>query len=325
MGVVSLLAKLIPFTRYDFTGRRVDCPVCGSAEHETIARLDRRLKRLETSLCGNCGLFFSNPMPNPEELAAYYREQYRADYQFAFARPGAKHVAKKRAEAARRYATLAPHFRKTKVTFLDFGCGSGELVQKFAEMGHVARGFEPGDAYAEFGAGLARQAEAGRDITIDRGLWQELDYASGSFDVITALHVIEHLAEPIAALRKIEVWLAPEGIAFIEVPNLQGYALKGFEHFHFAHVLGFSRDNLILAAAKAGLVVEEIVSATGLILRKRREGEAEIPTPIDLAATVEKNAADYGAPFALLPYLAHHARRLWRRSLGRIFARGSSG
>jgi SAM-dependent methyltransferase len=282
----------------------VPCPVCGASGAEPMARIDRRLKRLTTVLCGTCGVFYTNPMPTQAELDAYYRDTYRRDYQFARSGPGAKHVAKKEAEAARRYATLAGRMDlSTPRRVLDFGCGSGELVRHFAEQRHQAHGFEPGVGYAAHAAGAG-------SVEIRTGTWAGMDYAEGSFDAITCLHVLEHLREPVAALRAMARWLTPDGLLYLEVPDMQGYELKGFEHFHFAHVIGFSSDNLVLAGKNAGLGVIERLKGTSILFSK-----AAPEATIDLPATVARNRSEYGPGISLPAYLGHHIRRVTKRAL----------
>ncbi|GIX13607.1 MAG: hypothetical protein KatS3mg118_1566 [Paracoccaceae bacterium] len=299
----------IPLLPYPFRGEPVPCPVCGSEQAEVIARIDRRLKRLTTVLCGHCGLFYSNPMPTQAELDAYYRHMYRRDYQFARSGPGARHVAKKEAEARRRHDALARRFDLSRPRrFLDFGCGSGELVRHFAAQGHAAHGFEPGVAYAAHAAGAG-------SVEIRTGSWAEMDYPEAHFDIITCLHVLEHLRDPVGALAAMARWLAPGGLIWVEVPDMQGYPLKGFERFHFAHVLGFSSDNLVLAGQRAGLGLVERLAPTS-ILFARGAPAAEI----DLAATVARNRAEYGRGISLPAYLGHHARRVLRRARLRLAA-----
>jgi SAM-dependent methyltransferase len=240
-------SSTIPLTPYSFQGDEVPCPVCGASGAEPMARIDRRLKRLTTVLCGTCGVFYTNPMPTQAELDAYYRDTYRRDYQF---------------------------------------------VRHFAVHGHQAHGFEPGVAYAAHAAGAG-------SVEIRTGTWAGMDYAEGSFDAITCLHVLEHLREPVAALRAMARWLTPDGLLYLEVPDMQGYELKGFEHFHFAHVIGFSSDNLVLAGKNAGLGVVERLKGTSILFSK-----AAPEATIDLPPPWRGTAPSTGAASACRPTLA---------------------
>jgi SAM-dependent methyltransferase len=298
------LSYLVPLRKYPYTGTFLtECPVCGSKEHSTIVRMDRRFKKLDTSICHNCGLFFTNPMPGEEELSAYYRDMYRIDQQFAVFSPPGKHLRKKQREAVRRYDIVSQNFDVSKpIEVLDFGCGTGEIALEFAKHGHKASGFEPGKTYSNFAAG-----HFGNAIDFRDGKWQEMTYADKSFDVIICLHVLEHLREPVEALKRMHQWLRDDGILYLEVPNLGDAALKGFEQFHFDHLCGYSRDNLVLAGERAGFIPLREMAPTSIIYRKSKANEKPA---MDLQKTAEKNRAGYGKPVTAAAYLGHRFKRL---------------
>jgi len=252
----EILAYFIPFTRYPYQGEFVGCPVCSSDRGTQVANLDRRLKRLPTFACDNCGLLYTNPMPTDGELAAYYGEIYRLDYQGASNAPKNKHLRKRAKEAAARAAHLS--FLKPASRTLDVGCGSGEFVTSLLSLGHDANGLEPGHAYGSY----ARSIHGDR-VKVQG--WQDVSY-SGQFDLVSCFHVLEHLCNPMAALKQMAEWTAPDGLVYIEVPNMGATnPNKGFGGFHFAHVIGFNHHNLLLAGSIAGLQPKVIVSQTGII------------------------------------------------------------
>jgi SAM-dependent methyltransferase len=54
-------------------------------------------------------------------------------------------------------------------------------------------------------------------------------FRNGSFDLVTAIDVLEHISDPVVALRTIYDVLVPGGVAVVSVPNMGGlgYRLKG--------------------------------------------------------------------------------------------------
>ncbi|MEM0921713.1 MAG: class I SAM-dependent methyltransferase [Pseudomonadota bacterium] len=310
-----MLGYFLPGLPYPFEGERTDCPVCGSSDHAQIGVLDRKLKRLSTDICHHCGLMFHNPMPTDAELSAYYASTYRFEYQFLRRRPSASHQARKAREAAGREAQIdAAADLSQPLRTLDFGCGSGELVRHLASQGHEAHGIEPGDSFAQHAAGEAGEA------TIHHGEWARMTFPAGHFNLITCLHVLEHLNRPVAALEQMREWLAPDGILFLEVPDMEGYSNKGFDRFHFAHTLGFSHDCLVLALERAGFAVMTERARTSLFAVKAGDPRAN-PAPLDLKGNAARMKAAYSQPFSLTRHVTRHAKRI-RRILGHQIGAG---
>lgn len=268
----NIVQFFLPFTSYPYKGEAVPCPACGHSDSKPLVSLDRRLKRLPTSMCGHCGLLYTNPMPTDAELATYYQEYYRFDYQTATTEPKERHIRKRRAEAANRAAHLEGLLKPGART-LDFGCGSGEFVGTLLSSGYDAHGFEPGDTYGNYAKSLY-----GDRITVAG--WQDIK-ADTPFDLVTCFHVVEHLRDPVAAMQQMARWAAPGGLVYIEIPDLgKAHPNKGFGALHFAHLTGFNQHNLVVAAARAGLTPERVISPTGVIFRR-----AEMPT-----GTIESEA-----------------------------------
>lgn len=260
MNILEIARYMLPMTHYPFTGEVVSCPVCDERSFTAIASVDRRFKRLPSVMCDQCGLLYTNPMPTESELNYYYEKYYRFDYQLATSRPKMKHVRKRQREAATRADQLHGLLAAGART-LDFGAGSGEFVSLMLQKGFDAHGFEPGETYAKHAI-----EQLGSRIRCTS--WQSADYRA-EFDLVTSFHVLEHLREPIGALKRIVDWLRPGGKVYVEVPDMAfSLAQKGFGSLHFAHVIGFNHHNLILAAAKAGLRPLKVVTPTGIIFEK---------------------------------------------------------
>ncbi len=263
----ALVKYLLPFTKYPYVGQWVHCPVCENAESVKVASLDRRLKRLSTYACTGCGLLYTNPMPTDEELYEYYTRLYRLDYQAAASSPRARHLRKRAVEAQIRLANIKPLLSANSRT-LDFGCGTGEFVTCLRAEGHDAHGFEPGHNYGHYA-----QTLHGQRIKIEG--WQQVSY-EGTFDLVSCFHVVEHLKDPVAAMQKMVQWVKPDGLVYIEVPDMGSTVRnKGFGAMHFAHLIGFNQHNLVVAAAIAGLTPKKIVSSTGIIFSPAKTVDAE--------------------------------------------------
>ncbi len=77
------------------------------------------------------------------------------------------------------------------------------------------------------------------------------------FDVITLNKVLEHIPDPVSALKQTQNILAPGGMVYIELPDGEMASGEGFgrEEFFIDHHHVFSMASLTLLAQKAGYLV----------------------------------------------------------------------
>jgi SAM-dependent methyltransferase len=95
---------------------------------------------------------------------------------------------------------------------LDAGAGQGRFVAAARAAGYDAFGIEPARR------GLERAWALGplvQPVTIEAA-----EIPAGSLDAVTLWHVLEHVADPGAALQRIAGWLRPGGGLLVGVPNL---------------------------------------------------------------------------------------------------------
>jgi 2-polyprenyl-3-methyl-5-hydroxy-6-metoxy-1,4-benzoquinol methylase len=272
-ALAHFLSHVIPFTAYPYKGEMAACNLCGSDTTLDICGKDRRWKKLGTVVCAECGLMRTQPMPNDTELEAYYRSEYRADYQMASSVPPRFHTTRSMRDARARLARLDPYIQPGR-RVLDFGCGSGEFLKLAQDRGCTVLGIEPGEVFA-------RYARDTHGIDVINAPWQAVDLPDGQFDLITSNHVIEHLRAPVDAIGAMARWLAPGGALFLSVPDMRPNDRPAFERFHFAHVHGFVPATLQAAAGRHGLVPidGESLTDTTAIFRHAHADEIAAPRP----------------------------------------------
>lgn len=101
---------------------------------------------------------------------------------------------------------------------LDIGCGGGLLTEPLARLGATVTGL---DASPEAIAVARAHAEAaGLAITYRSGSAEALAAEpGGGFDLITAMEVIEHVADRAAFLSALKSLLNPGGLLLFSTPN----------------------------------------------------------------------------------------------------------
>lgn len=238
-----MLHNIQRLRRYRFVGEAVSCGLCGSEDHDVISYRDRYFHPLRTVCCRHCGLVFTNPMPTSDEVTNYYKQDYRRHYS-GMEKPDSRYICRAREGCTRRFEQLRPNL-PTKGFIVDVGAAGGEFLNCAQEHGYQTYGIEPSGDYAE-------HARSFYGLTIHTGGWQDAPITAGSVDVVTIHHVLEHLREPLDAVRQFHQWLKPDGLLYISVPNVHRPDRTPMSRFHFAHIHNFTPKTLIMLGLRAG-------------------------------------------------------------------------
>jgi 2-polyprenyl-3-methyl-5-hydroxy-6-metoxy-1,4-benzoquinol methylase len=108
-------------------------------------------------------------------------------------------------------AYLAPHLR-AGLDVLDVGCGPGTITVDLAHR--VAPGRVLGLDVSAAPLGEARELAAREGVAVEFAVGDTyaLDLPDGSFDVVHAHQVLQHLTDPVAALREMARVCRPGGV-----------------------------------------------------------------------------------------------------------------
>lgn len=140
-------------------------------------------------------------------------------------------------ETFRGHAGLKPTGR-----MLDVGCGNGATIRAF---GQVAPGWTK--AGTEFDGKYRAEVES---IPNTEPLHVgPVEAVPGTFDVITMIHVLEHIVDPVDVLATLRGKLAPGGLLLIEVPH---HPANPFELLIADHRSHFTADSVVRALMAAG-------------------------------------------------------------------------
>jgi 2-polyprenyl-3-methyl-5-hydroxy-6-metoxy-1,4-benzoquinol methylase len=215
--------------------------------------------------CPHCTLGFVHPRPTPAETAAFYElDAYYtqgASHMVQTASPGLvsrlrSHLAW-RVDASEALGRVIQRSLPARSAIVDIGCGSGTLLKELARGGHRVTGVER-DA-----SSVSRRDE--HDITVLEGSAEALPtaLAPASHDGVVFSHVVEHLVDPIAALRHAVALLKPDGLLFCEVPNNESLIARqsglAWEHLDVPrHINFFTARSLAALVEGAGLVVRRV-------------------------------------------------------------------
>jgi 2-polyprenyl-3-methyl-5-hydroxy-6-metoxy-1,4-benzoquinol methylase len=195
--------------------------------------------------CPRCGLLSSRPTLEPAEIVARYErvvdEEYLAEederrelFAWVTSRIGSYHVPGRR--------------------LLEIGANMGLFLAVAAEAGWEASGIEPSSWAVEHG-----RERFGVDLR--RGAAETLDEDPRSVDVLVMLDVLEHLADPADALRRLRAPIADRGLlalATVNVESLHGRLRGGdWPWFIRSHLHYFRPTTLTRMLADAGFEAVE--------------------------------------------------------------------
>ena len=129
---------------------------------------------------------------------------------------------------------------------LDVGCGTGANLKMLAAHGQ-AEGVDISPQAVEF------CRERGLD-SVKLGAIEHLPYESNSFDLVTALDVVEHLDDDVAGLREMRRVLRPNGRLLLFVPAFM--FLWGVQDDVSNHRRRYTLPQLLKAVEAAGFSIE---------------------------------------------------------------------
>lgn len=288
------------------------CPACRGSVGEVLSTRDGKTgEPLVVVQCAGCGLGHVEPMPTPEALEAWYSSRYRQDYKGAVS-PRLAHVLRAARIALERWDwACGQGGLPLPARSLDIGASSGEWVFLLHGLGVAARGIEPHQGYSAF----AREA-LGLDVVAGTLQQQLPQQPEGGFDLVSMFHVLEHLPDPLQALRDIRRLLSARGQLFIEVPDAAGLSSPGNTFFR-AHTLYFSAHSLRSLALAAGFEVAADNFGEGgnlrVLLRPAAEPQAHAWQPSD--ALAQGQQARRWSRYLWQRLKEGHA---WRRHLRRL-------
>lgn len=241
--------------------RTSPCPACGGPDASLFvaAPVDReyfarRAMPAQILRCDACWSLYQDPWPTAGEVQGFYG----ADYQ-NYTSTAVPLLAGVNAFYQRQLGAAFLREFGQDPAVLDFGCGQGGFLRELAAAGCTRLAGFDFVLYPE----LASFSGARFFDDLD-----EIRASGLRFDVIRLRHVIEHLTDLDATLRKLTELLTPAGRLIGQTPNAAHYTARlmgsywGPLHFPY-HTVLFSPEGLRRTAARSGLVLRR---TTGSVL-----------------------------------------------------------
>ena len=188
--------------------------------------------------CPDCDIAFLFPVPNEEEEARFYAQEFekymqgRAGEERDWGGPEA-HIASNQDQVARRMPHLEVHLARPGLRLLELGCSSGFMLLPLQERGAEVMGVEPSGLFTSF--------VRSRSIPVYDSLdqFQQHSSSAGNLDLITHFFLLEHVRHPASFLKQCLDQLQPTGKMFFEVPSRDDplitiYDIPEFQKFYWS-------------------------------------------------------------------------------------------
>jgi len=209
------------------------CPIC----HKKNPIIFDHKNGFTIWKCSGCDLLWT-PDVSEDILKDFYSKSYFKSQDSTFGYNNYIEDEEILRKNARYILSEFPKFKNYQPKILDIGCAYGFLLDEARKLGWKTQGLE-------FSAEATNYAVNKLNLNVSTGSMTQVEFPENNFDIITLIGVIEHLVNPIAAIRKINKILKPGGYLAITTINTKGL-VRLFDLKPPEHIFYFSAKNLLL-------------------------------------------------------------------------------
>jgi len=191
------------------------CPVCsgGKFSHQFDCT-DRLVSYREFPIdkCESCGFLFTQDAPDENVIGSYYQSPEYISHtgggrSFTDILYGIARIIMLKSKQC----TVNRLTHKRSGSVLDIGAGTGHFVKKMQSNGWNAKGIEVSDDARKYASEV-------NGVQLYESISNE-SVGTGKFDAVTMWHVLEHIHDTGAMLKKVSDIIKPGGILIVAVPN----------------------------------------------------------------------------------------------------------
>ena len=231
------------------TTKSITCLVCSG----TTVRFFQEKNACTIYICDTCKVRFVYPIP--EALEKIYEENYFDGAENGFGYVDYDADKEPMRPAFQKYVRLIRKVRPDSNTLLDVGAATGFFLDIARTDGFDVSGVEISD----FAAGQGRK----KGIPITTGTL--VDVATGPYDVITMLDVIEHVSDPMQEILHARALLTERGLLVLNTPDAGSIWARVFgKQWHLIvppeHLYYFNRKNMSALLEREGFRVLTITT-----------------------------------------------------------------
>ena len=199
------------------------------------------------------GFYQISPTPSAEEITKFYADEFYTGEYKNFNDSSLEVQVQDKDFFKGKWQDIYENFLEIKkkinkkTSILDIGCGWAQALLFFKKKGLECYGFDPAIEAVQYGCK--------KGLNIKHAGLEGMDVFEGKkFDIVTMFNVLEHLADPVKALKQIKKILKPKGVLVVDVPNefndfqLASRDTHNLKNWWIAppnHLNYFSKDSLV--------------------------------------------------------------------------------
>lgn len=230
------------------------CPLCNKDTKRVISNKLRNGEKINVCYCKKCEIAMLDDKRSELDLKKFYDKEYRKKFKPKLDKvSGPSEIFDIYSNFQENRIKLIKGFLTKKTRLLEIGCSAGMFLFHAKRYVREVMGIDYDAKAAHFASRKCSCRVFSVDID-DTGLKEQ------SFDIICMFQVLEHIKKPLAFLEKCKKYLKPEGIIYIEVPNLHDALVHAYDlpnhhdfYFHLAHLWYFTAKSLGALLKKAGI------------------------------------------------------------------------
>lgn len=232
------------------------CPLCGGTHLKramTCTDFYASGERFDVFSCEDCGFTFTQDVPVEAEIGRYYETpDYISHSDTKKGAMNAIYHQVRKYMLSKKARLVAKESHRKSGRLLDIGTGTGYFAAAMEQRGWEVEAIEKNAQARTFA-----EEHFGLEVKGDEALQE---FESGSFDVITLWHVMEHLEHLDETWECLRELLSDRGVLIVAVPNCSSYDAGKYGEYWAAydvprHLWHFTPVTIQQLASKHGFIM----------------------------------------------------------------------
>ena len=236
----------------------VNCDLCGDNNTLTIFEGDSNCEAIVK--CETCGFIYQNPR---RDIPLDYSQWEAPEIEQAVKDFEKQYLFERTAKEITFHKILQDISKYTKGgRMLDVGSCYGFFLDLASKNGWEVYGIDPYTPAVEWS-----RRQLGLDV--QRATLMESNFPDSHFDAVVMINVLEHVQSPSEELREVNRILKPQGLIFLEVPNVKNVWVRllknKWRYFLDVHYSHFDPASMAILLGKTGFDVRKVSTAPRIV------------------------------------------------------------